>query len=474
MLTPDYSLQKVITSGEEAQQRDRLLSTQALGLGARAVSSLDAGWDDARRAWNLAADQRPEFVAFPESAEEVVKLVNFAAENGLRVAPQATGHGAAALGALRDAILVKTERLDSISIDPAGHRATVGAGVTWSRVQEAAAEFGLAGLAGSSPDVGVVGYSVGGGIGWLARKFGLACNSVLGFEVVTSNGEILRVDAGHEPDLFWALRGGGGSFGIVTAVEFALYPIGPLYAGMLLWPQDRATEVLSAWSAWVAEVPDSVTSLGRLLNLPPVPAIPEPLRGRSFVGIEAACLTSEREGVELVDRLRALGPGIDTFAMIEPAGLGRLHMDPTEPVPAWLDGWLLSDLPAAGITALVSAAGPGSGSSLVSVEIRHLGGALAESSPLHGALDTLDARFAVATVGSLRNPDAAAEIERRNGILRGAIAPWLAERNYRNFGERARGVADFHFPETVAALRKVRMRYDPVGIVLAAHAAPTA
>ena len=474
LLPPDYSLQRVIATGEEANREERYLNARALGLDGRAFSEADKGWDQARLAWNLAADQRPAIVAFPESAAEVVRVVNYAVENGLQIAPQATGHGAAALSTLRDVILLKTERLNAISIDPERGRATVGAGVTWGPLQAAAARDGLAGLAGSSPDVGVVGYTVGGGIGWLARRYGLACNSVLGFEVVTADGRIVHADADHYPDLFWALRGGGGSFAIITAVDFALYPVGPLYAGTLLWSQDRAAEVLGAWSSWIADVPNAVTSLGRLLNLPPIAEIPEPLRGRSFVGVEAACLTSEREGAELLGRLRALGPEIDTFEMIPPTELSRLHMDPSHPVPAYVDGWLLSDLPSAGIHEMLTAAGPGSGSTILSVELRHLGGALAESSPLHGALDTLDARFALAAISPLPGPDAEPEIEHRAGILRSALAPWIAERNYRNFGERARGVADFHSPETVERLRGVRRRYDPVGIVRTAHPVPTA
>jgi hypothetical protein len=341
---PDYWMQKVIAAPEVARRELRLevIRTRVAG---RIVSETEEGWDTARQAWNLAATQRPPLVAFPETTHDVVALVAFARGQGLRVAPQGTGHGAAPLGAIEDTLLLKPSRMRDVAIDASRRRVRVGAGVVWGEVQRAAAAHGLAGLAGSSPEVGVVGYTLGGGLGWLARRHGLACNSVLAADVVTADGRLLHVDREHEPDLFWALRGGGGSFGIVTALEFALYPVRELYAGALFWPQERAAEILQAWQAWTAGVPDSVTSVGRLLNLPPVPEIPEGLRGRSVVLIEAACLVAKGDGIELLRPLRELGPEIDTFAMLPPTELGALHMDPVDPAPAFIDGWLLGDLP---------------------------------------------------------------------------------------------------------------------------------
>jgi hypothetical protein len=318
----------------------------------------------------------------------------------------------------------------------------------------------------------VVGYSLGGGLGWLARRHGLACNSVLAADVVTADGRLLHVDAEHEPDLFWALRGGGGSLGIVTALELALYPVHELYAGVLYWPQERAAEILHAWRAWTAGVPDSVTSVGRLLSLPSVPEIPEGLRGRSFVLVEAACLVAEEDGIELLRPLRELGPEIDTFAMLPPTELGALHMDPVDPAPAFVDGWLLGDLPPAAIDALVEAAGPGSGSPLLSVELRHLGGALADAAPEHGALGSLDAGFATVTISLVMNENGAA-LERHAAIVRSALAPWEAERNYPNFAERSFNLADFFPPATCERLVRVKAAYDPDDLILSTHPIPT-
>ena len=191
----------------------------------------DVRFGEARRAWNLAIDQRPAAVTFPESPQDVAAAVLFARESGLRVAAQGTGHSAGPLGSLEDTILIKTERMRGVSVDPARRTARVDAGVRWLEVVEAAAQHGLSALAGSSPDVGVVGYTLAGGLSFLGRRYGLAANHVSAIELVTADGRLVRADREHEPDLFWALRGGGGSFGVVTAIEFELFPIAPGICG---------------------------------------------------------------------------------------------------------------------------------------------------------------------------------------------------------------------------------------------------
>ena len=229
-----------------------------------------------RQAWNLAADQRPALVAFPESADDVVAIVELRPPHGLRVVPQGTGHNATPLGSLEDMVLLQHRRGCAASIiDADGRRARVAAGTLWLEVTAPASEHGLAPLAGSSPDVGVVGYSLGGGVGWLGRKHGLAANSVLAIELVTADGRLRRVDADHDPDLFWALRGGGGSFGVVTAMEIALYPLPELYAGAMFWPWERSAEVMHAWREWTRTAPDEVTSSARIMQMPPIPEVPE-------------------------------------------------------------------------------------------------------------------------------------------------------------------------------------------------------
>src|SRR4051812_8615001 len=195
----------------------------------------DDGYDAARQAFNLAVDQRPAAVAYPADASEVSELVRAARDAGLRVAAQSTGHNAGPLGSLEGTVLVKTSGLGGVEVDPLRRTARVGAGVLWEDVVDAAAPHGLIALHGSSPNVGVTGYSLGGGMGWLARSHGLQANSVTAIELVTADAEIVRTDAEHDPELFWALRGGGGNFGVVTALEFRLYPLREIHAGFMLW-----------------------------------------------------------------------------------------------------------------------------------------------------------------------------------------------------------------------------------------------
>ena len=287
-----------------------------------------AGYDQARRTWNLAVDTRPAVVVDAGSAADVAQAVRYARAHGMRIAPQGTGHGAEPLEPLHGAMLLRTTRMRQVRIDPATCTARAEAGATWADVTVPAGQHGLAALAGSSPDVGVAGYTLGGGLGWLARRYGLAANSVTAAELVTPGGDLVRADAGHESDLFWAVRGGGG-VGVVTALEMRLYPVGELYAGDLFFPIQRAAEVLHAWRDWTATVPDEVTSLAHLLRFPPLPEIPAPLRGRAFAVVEAAYLGDAGAGAELTGPLRRLGPERDTFAMI-PAARAR----PAEHGPA--------------------------------------------------------------------------------------------------------------------------------------------
>ena len=336
----------------------------------------DEHYDTARRAWNLAVDQRPAAVVLAQHVDDVVATVRFARENGFRVAPQATGHGACTIGDLGDTILLRTADLRGVIIHPRQAIARAEAGAQWQDVVGAAAVHGLAAMHGSAPDIGVVGYSLGGGLGWYGRKHGLAANHVTAIELVLADGELRRVDACNDPELFWGLRG-GGSFGIVTAIEMELLPIEEAYAGWLIFPWERSREVLGAWAAWTRETPETVTSVGRILQIPPIPEIPEPLRGRQLVVIEATFLESEKEASRLLEPLRALGPELDTFATVPQTALMELHQDPPSPVPGIGHHAIVETLPETALDAFVGAAGPGSGSAMVSVELRQLGGALA-------------------------------------------------------------------------------------------------
>jgi FAD/FMN-containing dehydrogenase len=430
------------------------------------VTRVDAGWDTARQAWNLVVDQRPALVALPACVDDVVEIVSFAREHGLRVAPQGTGHNAAPLGDLAGTILLKTSRLRGVSIDPERRIARAEAGVVWIEVVEAAAEHGLAALAGSSPDVGVVGYTLGGGLSWLARKHGIGANRVTAVELVTADGRFVRADREHEPDLFWAVRGGGGAFGVVTAIELELFPVTEVYAGILWFPIERAAEVLRTWRAWTEELPDELTPVGRVLQFPPIPELPEPFRGRSFALVEAIYLGDEAEGARLLEPLRALGPAMDTVQTIPVAALSRLHLDPEEPVPAAGDGGMLTDVDDELVGALLE---QWAGSPLLSVELRHLGGAVARARPEHGAVAAFEAPYLMFAVGLTPTPEEHEAVQRSIRALREALRPWEAEHTYMNFAETRREARSLFTETAHARLRRIKAKVDPDNLIRSAH-----
>lgn len=445
-------------------------SRPAERLNGKVVTPEHGRWDASRRAWNLAVDQQPAAVVFPESVEDVIAAVNLATHMGYEIAAQGTGHNAGPLGSLEHTLLVRTDAMRTVQIDPQARTARVEAGVLWLEVVEEAARYGLAALAGSSPDVGVVGYTLGGGLSWLGRKFGLAANNVEAIELVTADGRWLRADREHEPDLFWALRGGGGNFGVVTAIEIRLFPISEVYAGMLWWPIERSGEVMHAWHELTESgLPDELTTVGRYLQLPPLPEIPEPVRGKSFVVVDAIHVGDPVEADELLKPLRALAPINDTIATIPLPELSHLHMDPEEPVPGAADGSVLSRLDDGAIDELDRVAGAQSGSPLLSVEVRHLGGELGRPRAQHGAIASIDGQYVMFAVGITPTPEAHAAVSSHIEVVKQALVPWTARHMYLNFAETNRDARSFWSEQAYARLRRIKANIDPSNRIHANH-----
>ena len=354
---------------------------------------------------------------------------------------------------------------------PSARRPGDRARARWSQVVPALSELGLAALHGSSPDVGIAGYSLGGGMGWLARKHGLQTNSVTAFEVVTADGHLVRTDADHEPDLFWALRGGGGNFGVVTAIEFEVYPYAELYAGALFFPFASTREVLHAWRELLPTLPEELMTWVQVLHFPPDPAVPEPLRGASFTIVLGVHLGSEDEGRRLLAPIRALDPLMDTFAMVPPAELGDLAMDPREPLPFLSGHDLLDDVSAAAIDALVDAVGPGSDAAITLVQLRHLGGALARRAPGAGARATLPGELSLFSLGVAPDAEAARAVGDTLSAIKQAAAPYRVG-DYPNFVEDPADTSSFFDAQTWRSLREVKALYDPSDLFKANHPIP--
>ena len=433
-----------------------------------------ARYDKARLAWNLSLDQRPDAVLEAESPHDVAAAVFHARRHGWQVAPQGTGHGGSPLGSLRGTLLVRTGRMRGVQIDPIARVARVQAGAVWRDVIDAAARHGLAAVAGV-PDVGVAGYALGGGLSFLSRKYGLACNSIVAVELVTADGRIRRISAEREPELFWAVRGGGGNFGVVTAIDFALFPMTHAHAGILWFPIDRGPEVLEEWVELTRrEVPDELTTIGRFLKFPPLSEIPELIRGQAFVVVEVFN-TGEQEPIDrLLAGLRALGPVNDTIARIPVTELGRVHMDPEQPTPMVGDGMMLADLPSAALEAFVETAGAASGFALLSTELRHLGAAISRQRSGSGALASIDAPYAMYSVSVAPQPEMQVAARRAVDDIRSALSPYAAAQMYLNLSESSRDVDAFWPAEVFDRLRAVKAAVDPDGLIRANHAIPAA
>lgn len=430
----------------------------------------DAGYDAARSPWNLAVDQRPAAVAVPHSAHEVADVVRAAAAAGLRVAPQSTGHGAAALGesALDDVVLVRLSELTGVTVDPDARTARVLGGTLWQDVVAATAPHGLTALHGSAGDVAVAGYALGGGMSFYGRAHGLAANSIRSAEVVTADAALVRAAADENADLFWALRGGGGNLGVVVALEIDLLPYGDVYAGMLLWPRDRAPEVVRAWAAWAAATPDSVTTSLRVMSFPPLPDLPPFLSGRQVVIVDGAVLEDDDRAAELLAPLRALAPEMDTFGRIPASGMLAVHLDPPAPVPAVGDHAVLTGLPEEAIAAFLAEVGPGSTSSLLFGELRQLGGALGRPVEVGGVTSYVEGAFALLCVAVAPFPEAAERGRADARALCAALEPWSTGTRVLTFIETRADLSTV-YGERWERLREVRATVDPAGVFLANH-----
>ncbi|MBO9524230.1 MAG: FAD-binding oxidoreductase [Nocardioidaceae bacterium] len=430
-------------------------------------------YDQGRFAWNVAVNQRPAAVALPETVEQLRGVVRHAARLGLRVSAQSTGHAAAILAQHRldDVVLVRTGALRGVHVDPVSRVARVEAGACWQDVVDVASSYGLAALHGSAPDVGVVGYCLGGGLSWYARKHGLAANSVVGIELVGADGDVVRADAETRPELFWALRGGGGNFGVVTTIEVALQPIADAYAGMMLWPLERAPEVLRAFAAFSPTAPEEVTASFRILRFPPIPELPDFLRGRSVVVLDGAVLLDDAAATDVLSPFRALRPEMDTFARVPSSTLTTLHMDPPEPTPGVGAGVVLDRLDEEAVAAFLAEVGPEARTGVFIAELRMLGGALARSAPGGGALDRVAGSHVAFFLCVAPTPEAAAAGHTAIDQVLAALTPWEAEqRLFLNFADRPVEVSEAFGAASWGRLVAVKRDVDPGGVFLGNHA----
>jgi FAD/FMN-containing dehydrogenase len=430
----------------------------------------DAGYDDERTVFNLNHELVPAVIVVPESAVDVQAAVTFASGQHRPVLVKTTGHQI--VGQAHGAVVIATHRMNDITIDAVGRTARVGAGVLWSEVIEEAAKAGLAPLNGSNPTVGVSGYTLGGGLSpTLGRSQGYAADHVRSLDVVTADGELRHVDAGSEPDLFWALRGGKGNFAVVTALEFDLFPVSRLYGGAIYFPGERTADVLRAWTAWHPSTPETMVTSFAVMRMPSVPEVPEPLRGKFLVSVRIAYNGATADGERMVEPLRAVAPAVmDTVRDMPYIEVASIHNEPTDPVPYYERGIMLREFPAQAQDKLIELVGPDSATDLVIAELRALGGAWDREPAVPNAVATRGLPYSLlgVSVGLLSQEQ---QLKRSVSELLDGMKPWQGDRRYVNnlAPDEAADTAAIYGPERYERLASIKKTYDPTNMFRLNH-----
>lgn len=422
-----------------------------------------ADWDIVRMPWLLNVDQHPIAVLEVADRDDVVAAVRWAGDNGVQVTAQPNGHGAN--GDLRGALILRTGRLDDIDVDADRRTARVGAGVNSGQLGHALAGTGLAFLIGSNPHPSVVGLTLAGGLSWFGRAFGLGCDSIVSAEIVDGAGRIRQVRAEDEPDILWALRGGGGDFAIIVSLEIALHPAPAIYGGRMFWPVEAMGEVLRAFRTVCESAPEGLSTWYHTFQFPPIPEVPEPFRGKSFCVIALVLLGDRAEADELLAPLRAVpGLAMELLGDVPIEQVAELADEPTDPMPGLLRSTLVDRIDDDTIDRLVSVIGPGTQTPLTMLQVRHLGGALQRTPPLPGAHGPIQEPYNVQALGILPAPELAPAITAALEQVLDAVSEVSSGRTLMNFLDHDQQHAWWDEP-TRTRLQNVKQDTDPANTI---------
>jgi len=425
--------------------------------------------------YNLAFPHHPAVIVGATSPEDVQAAVRFAAAHGLPAAVLATGHQA--IMPADGAVLITTSRMAAVRVDPRARTARIAAGTRWQQVIDAVTPHGLAPLNGSSPLVGVVGYTLGGGLSpTLGRAYGWAADHVRAIDVVTPDGVLRHVTPATEPDLFWALRGGKSNFGAVTALETGLFPVERLYGGGLFFSGQHAERVLRAYREFTQTAPDEMATSVALLRLPPLPFVPEPLRGNFTIHVRFSYSGPAQDGARLVAPMRAAAPAlIDTLGEMPYSRFAEIHSDPVDPAPFLERSAMLATFTPETVDTLIELAGPDADCPLAFVELRHLGGALSRPPAIPNAVGNRDAAFAFWIV-AIGTPEDGATTMKYADIVLERLAPWSTGGKYLNFMSSEDASAEKTRPAysgvDYGRLQAIKAEYDPANTFRLNHNIP--
>jgi hypothetical protein len=430
------------------------------------VGPQDTDWDAERSAWHLLVSQQPAAVVHVASVEDVQSAIRIARRAGVKVTAQPVGHGATGTANGR-VILLRTGALTTV--ERTGEVVRVGAGVRWRDLNAALNGTGLTSLPGSNGDTSVVGYTIGGGLSWFGRKYGMAANHVRAIELVDAEGNHLRVTKDAFPDLFWAVRGGGGEFGIVTALELDLQPAGQLYGGRMMWFAEHSRQLLRAFADVTETAPDELTLWAWLINMPDLPFVPEPLRGHWMVAIDSTYLGDGETAEKLLAPIRAVAtPVVDGLGEVPIADIGLISQEPEEPMPGLGRVRLLTEFRAETVDALLELVLDGE-TPLAMVEVRHLGGAFTRSHPGDGAAGTIDASYLLLLAGIVMAPEQLGPIEASFDSVYAGLSRWVADHVPPNMSHGELPVERLFPKDVLDRLREIKHRVDPLDLIRGNH-----
>jgi hypothetical protein len=415
--------------------------------------------------YNLNLVLEPAVAVGVKNAADVQAAVRFAEQQELPVAVKATGHQV--VRPAHGAVLISTRRMNGVTVDPESRTARVEAGALWGQVVDEASKFGLAPMNGSSPGIGAVGYSLGGGQSVaFSRAKGYAADHIRSLELVTADGSLHHVTAESDAELYWALRGGKGNFGVVTEMVCELFPQSRIYGGGVWFAIEHVPDVIRAWRDWLETLPEEATTAVAVQRLPPLPELPPPLQGASVLHLRFTHLGSATEGEALLAPMRTIAPPIfDTVAEMPYTSIGAVYMDPPEPTPYWDRGMMLADLPREAVDEFVRLTGPDSDCPLISVELRALGGAMDREPAMPNAVPTRGLPFVLFGFG-VGGPDQEDLMRGYLELLIGSLEPWSADRMMPNFlsadeASTPTAVRAVYGDERYDRLARVKQAYDP-------------
>ncbi len=438
----------------------------------RVLTPADPEWGAAHLGWNVAVPQRPAAVVEVVDAADVAAAVRWAREHGRAVTAQPRGHGATT--ALDGAILLRTAALDEVWVDAQARVARVGAGVRWGEFLPTLDGTGLVAMVGSNPDVSVVGYLLGGGFSWFGRAHGYAAHGLRAVEVVDAEGTLRWVTDASDPDLMWALRGGGGDLAIVTRVEIDLHPADGLVGGKITFPIVDAPSVWAAFRDVTRTAPRELSLWSSLMHFPPADFLPEPIRGRSFVTVDTTFLGSVADAERLLAPIRAAGTVLDDTVAEVPIGrIGEVAAEPTEPMPGMDWSTLLADVTEGTLERLLAAAGDRERTALVSVQLRHLGGAFAGgpgADRAAGAVaDHVAEPYLLWGLGIPMVPELVRPIQASLAALAAATAPESTGRTPLTLLAGGEDLGRVFDDASLARLRALKSSRDPAGTIRGNH-----